>query len=225
MSTDSQQPASRPAPAGFWKPRHAVIGLGALAVLVMLMMRACGDDEPQRHSDQADKPRQAIIVQIPASQWPAQQPPPPQPTAPPQTGYGYAPAQRPQPPVSTEGNPWAVQTRPQNYERYRSEQWGQPQPKPPRYVQPSTGAQYRPLEQESTARAPQAPVVQQPIQGYRPIAPYDRLSGSSFGPPSYPYGGAYPGYYAPGMYGAPGGGAYTPGWPGVGPGIGWPGYR
>jgi hypothetical protein len=253
MTTDSQQAASPPPPpAGFWKIRHAVIGLGVLIVLVM-MMRACSDDEPEQHADsEADKPRQSIAVQIPASQWPAQQTPPqyaappqpgygyappqsgaqsqpgygyapPQYAAPPQPGYGYAPApvQQPQAPAPADNNPWAVQKQPPGgYGQYRSQQWGQPQPRQPQYVQPSTGLQYRPLEPESTA--PQAPAVQQSTPGYQPVAPYDRITGSSFNRP-YPYGGAYPGYYGQGMYGMPGGG-YAPGWPGAVPGMGWPGY-
>jgi len=211
MTTNSsQQTTGTPAPEGFWKIRHAVIGLGALTVVVLLLMRACGDDESEIHADrQADKPRQAIVVQIPASQWPA--PPAPQPpSAPP-------PAQRPQaavPPANS--NPWAVQTRPRSYGNAGYQQWGRTPLRQPDYVQPSQGLQYRPLESESAAgatRQPQAPVVQQPVPGYRPMAPYDRLSGSSFGTPSYPYGGAYPGYYGPGMYGVPGGG-YAPVWPG-----------
>jgi hypothetical protein len=252
MTTESQPAASSPPPpAGFWKIRHAVIGLSILAGLVILLMRACGDEESEQQIDsQANKPRQAIAVQIPAStQWPpppqsavsqqpgyryappqsgvSQQPgygyvPPTQPTAPQQPGYGYAPPvqQQPQAPVPAENNPWAVRSQPRSYGQYRSQDWGQPQPRQPQYMQPSTSSQYRPLESESTPSTTRAPVVQQPAQVYRPMAPYDRLSGSSFGAPGYPYSGAYPGYYGSGVYGVPGGGVYGP----VMPGYGWPGY-
>ncbi len=230
MSSDSQQTTRAPAPAGFWKVRHAVIGLGVLAAVILLMVRGCGDEEPEQQANSGtDKPRQAIVVQIPASQWPAPQQALQQPPAPPQPGYGYVQPQvvapQPQAPVSNGSNPWAVPTRPRSsYGQYGTQQqWGQPQRRQPQYAQPSTGSQYRPLEPETTTQAPSAPAVQQPVPVYRPMAPYDRLSGSSFGTPGYPYGGAYPGYYGQGVYGAPGG-VYGPGWPGVTPGIGYPGY-
>jgi len=160
---------------------------------------------------------------------------PPQYNEPPRLGYVYVlpPVPQQKIPEPANSNPWAVRTRPRDSGQYSSQQWGQPQPRQPQYVQPqqhlrqpSPGPQYRPLEPEQAAAAPRAPVVQQPVQGYRPMAPYDRLSGSSFGTPAYPYGGGgyqgNPGYYGSGAYGMPGGG-YAPYWPG-GSGMGLPGY-
>jgi hypothetical protein len=78
--------------AGFWRIRHAIIGVAVIGFVVLLMMRSCGDeseqgDESLRSGDAA--PRQAVAV--PVQPWPptgypqrgqggyAQQP-----------GYGYA---------------------------------------------------------------------------------------------------------------------------------------
>lgn len=185
-----------------------------LAVLVMLMVIGCSNDKPKQKIDrQAVPPRQTIIVQIPASQWPSQR----QPVTPSQV-------QHPWPAVSDRSNPWAVPTQPRSHEQHRSRQWGQPQPERPQYVQPSSGSRYRPLEPQATGRAP---AVLDSRQTYRPVAPYDRLSGSSFGAPAYPYAGTYPGYYGAGVYAMPGP-VYAPGWPGASPGAGppggWPGY-
>lgn len=239
MSTDAQLVPSSPLPVGFWKSHRAMIG-GVLAILIMLMMSACSDDEAEQHVDsEDDKQPQGDVVQRPVSKLPVQQMSQ-QYSEPPRLGYVYVlpPVQQPTIPEPADGNPWAVQTPPRDYGQYRSQQWGQqPQPRQPQYVQPryvqpqqqqrqpSSGWQYRPLEPEQAVAAPQvqAPAVhQQPVQSYRPMAPYDRLSGSSFGAPGYPYGGAYPGYYGPGTYGAPGGG-YAPHWPGAS-GMGRPGY-
>lgn len=225
-------PGTQPPPAGFWKIRHLAIVLGVLVLLVMLMLRGCGsDDAGEEIAGKEGMPRQAIVVQIPASQWPpVQQQVPVQPAPPQQPGYGYMPQQavQPQAPVADGGNPWAVQA-PRSYE-YRpsagAQQWGQTQQRPsPQYVPPAAGARYRPLEEDNNStRAAPRPAAP-PVQGYRPPAPYDRLSGSSFGESGqaypYPYGGAYPGsYYG---YGVPGAtNPYMPGYPVV-PGAGWPG--
>ena len=236
MSIDAQLVASSPSPVGFWKSHHAMIG-GVLAILVLLMMSACSDDEAEQHVDnQVDKQPQADIVQTPASKLPVQQMYQ-QYSEPPRLGYVYVlpPAPQQKIPEPANSNPWAVQTRPRNYGQSSFRQWDQPQARQPQYVQPqqhrqpSPGSQYRPLEPEQATAAPRAPVAQQPAPGYRPVAPYDRISGSSFGTPAYPYGGGgypgypgYQGYYGSGVYGMPGGG-YAPHWP-AGSGMGWPGY-
>jgi hypothetical protein len=233
----NQSTQTPPPPAGFWKVRHLVIGLAAVVVIVMLMLRACGSEDTGQKEEQAaakkDMPRQGVVVQIPATQWPSQQVPMQvQPQAPQQPGYGYIapPPQplQPQAPVAEGSNPWSVQTpRSYDYRQSGTPQWGrtQQQPAPQYYVAPpSAGARYRPLEEDSSARTAPPPVAPQPqpqVQGYRPVAPYDRLSGSSFGDGSqqaYPYGGAYPGYYGPGAYGVPVS-PYAP----IYPGVGWPG--
>lgn len=224
-------PPPPPPPAGFWKLHHLVIGLVVLVVLVM-MMRACGsdDEEPAMKSsdDSEQQPRQAIVVQIPASQLPQQ------PTLNPgadlrsrRQGYGYAPQVAPQvvppaPPPAPSTNPWSTRqrTHSQSYGSSQGQAWGQPQRnRPQSYTQtPATGSQYRPLDQPQ-AVAP-APRPAPRTQTYYPVAPYDSLSGSSFGTQPYPYGGVYPGQYGAGAYGVPGG-VYAPG---AAPGLGWPGY-
>lgn len=264
----NQSTQTPPPPAGFWKIRHLAIGLAAVVVIVMLMLRACGSDDAGKEEQAAakkDMPRQGLVVQIPATQWPSQQlPAQVQPPAPQQPGYGYiAPQQQPgygyvvpqqqapqqpgsgygyvvpqqqplvqpQAPVTDGGNPWSVQTpRSYGYGQSGTAQWGRTQQQPaPQYytAPPSAGTRYRPLEEDNSARTASRPVAppQPQVQGYLPAAPYDRLSGSSFGEgsrPGYPYGGAYPGYYGPGAYGGTYGvpvSPYTPGYPGVG----WPG--
>jgi len=206
MSTDSRQVAGITLPVG--QRQCSNVLKGVLPTLVLLMMSACSDEPAQQQSEQRpDKPPQAIVVQIPVAQLPPQVVQP-QYLAPPQQ-QGRA--------VETDSsNPWAVRSQPKHTGQYRTQQWGQPQPPQPQYTQPATGSRYRPLETEQPAERSRVPAVQQPVPVYRPVAPYDRLSGSSFGTPAYPaYGrGVYPGYY-PGP-----GGVYAPPWPG----MGWPGY-
>lgn len=237
MTTQNTQP---PPPAGFWKIRHLLVALGVLVLLVVLMVRGCGSDESGHNEAgrEGDMPRQAVVVQIPASQWPQQQAPV-QPPAPPQPGYGYIPPQpgygypqqqpqalQPQAPAVDSGNPWAVQTpRSYNYGQPDSAQWGRTQQqRVPQYVPPPSQSmpRYRPLDEDKGSRVEVRPAPQPPVQSYRPAAPYDRLSGSSFGEgaPTYPYG-AYPGYYGSGAYGVPV--TPYPGYPGMVPGAGWPG--
>lgn len=223
-------PPPPPPPAGFWKLHHLVIGLVVLVVLVM-MMRGCGSDEDESEavsSVKNEQPRQAIVVQVPSSQLAPQQSVDPRADLRSQQQYGYAPQVAPQvlqpaPPAAPSSNPWSTRTQP-GYGSPQPQQWGQPQRRQPQSYtqQPAASSQYRPLEQpQVVAPAPvPVPVRPAPQPQYYPVAPYDSLSGSSFGTPVYPYGGGYPGQYAPGMYGVPGG-VYAPG--GV-PGIGWPGY-
>lgn len=206
MPTDSQKAAGLSAPSRFGTLNRA-LHVGVISVAIMLMLSACSDDRPASHGEnQAGKPGQGIMLQSAAGR--AQQPLSPQ--------Y-VAPAPPPQPPAAApaKANPWAVQTQPREYRQYRSRQWGQAQPPQPQYVQPPSGPQYRPLEPQTSAPTRRAPVIEQPRQGYRPVAPYDRLSGSSFGTPGYysPYGGASAGYYQPWVYIAPGP-MYAPQWPG-----------
>ncbi len=246
-ATAPPPPPPPPAPAGFWKLHHLVIGLVVLVVLVM-MFRACGSDEDEAEvsaTGDKEQPRQAIAVQVPATQLPSQPSVvPPAGLQSQQPGYGYAPQVAPQqyaPQVAPQGyapqvapqvlqpsqpavpssNPWSTRTQPQSYGNYQSQHWGQSQRnRQQSYVQqPGTSQQYRPLEQPQAAAPAARPVAPQPQVVY-PAAPYDSLSGSSFGNRVYPYGGAYPGQYGAGAYGVPGG-IYAPG---VAPGLGWPGY-
>jgi len=224
-------PPPPPPPAGFWKLHHLVIGLAVLIVLVMMVRGCSGDDEESgatSSDDSEQQPRQAIVVQIPASQLPQQQSlSPGADLRSQQRGYGYAPQVAPQvvpaPPPPASSNPWSTRSHSQSYGSQQSQTWGQPQRnRSQSYTQvPGASSQYRPLEEPQAAPAP-VPVPRpapQP-QTYYPVAPYDSLSGSSFGTQPYPYRGVYPGQYGGGVYGVPGG-VYAPG---AVPGIGWPGY-
>ncbi|MFQ5644193.1 MAG: hypothetical protein ACE5FQ_10925 [Thiogranum sp.] len=236
MAADNGEQATVQQP-GFWKPRHAVIG-GAVLLLLILAVRSCGgdaDDAKVAGSESGDEtPRQAIVVQIPASQWPPQAAPAPggQPAYQPPV---YVQPQAPLPSADS-GNPWAVQRQQpaadaggRNTGRQaQSRGWGQPQPQRPRYSQPPGTGQYRPLdEQQSRAGSRSAPTVAPPPLPAWPAAPYDRPAGSSFGANgASPYAGAYPGYYGAAPYVGPGGyggrwpGAYGYGYPGIaGPGV------
>lgn len=212
---------------GFWKLHHAAIGLGVLLVLIFAV-RSCGgdaDDETVVKSESGEQtPRQAIVVQIPAAQWPAQ-------VAPGGQQFYQPPVSQPQPaaPVADPGNPWAVRQQPafnygnRNAPRQSQVQgWGRQQPQRPQYSQPPGTSQYRPLdEQPRKARETRSvvPTVPAPVW---PAAPYDRLSGSSFGANgANPYAGAYPGYYGAAPYAGPGG--YGARWPGAGA-YGYPGF-
>lgn len=247
MATQGGQ-ANSGTSAGFWKIRHVAFGLGGLGLLIVLMVRSCGGDESDKQAagDDDNLPRQAIVVQIPASQWPSQAAPPVQSPVPQQPAYGYIPQQQdygyaprqqaplqPQVPADNGGNPWAVPGRSYGYGQsggYRqpaSPQWGQqlqPQRPQQQYAQPQQGgARYRPLE-EPEDREAAARKLPEPVQGYYPVAPYDRPAGSSFSTPENPYGGGYggySGYYSPGLYGP--GSAYglPPGGPASGWGPGW----
>ena len=67
-------------PAGFWKIRHAVFGLGAL-LLAIVAVRSCGggaEDEKREAGSRDAIPRTSIAVKIPAppaAQWQGQYPP------------------------------------------------------------------------------------------------------------------------------------------------------
>jgi len=81
---------------GFWKIRHAVIGLGVLGLITLLVVRGCGEDTEDEQQAEAggDAARQAVAVQVPAGQRagqyrPAQQPYGAPGYAPPQPAYGY----------------------------------------------------------------------------------------------------------------------------------------
>ena len=246
--TDSDKQAASQA-SGFWKIRHAGMGIGAI-LLVIVVVRSCGGDaeDDRFEAESGDAvPRQAIAVKIPSPQWQGQYPttqqwqgqyPPAQqqgqypPTQQQQPAYGYPAQQQQQPaygypaqqqrqlPATDPGNPWAVQQ--------------------PAY---SDGAQRAPQTRQWGQTRRQPPVYSQPpgsgqyrpldekprsaqqsssAAAVRPAAPYDRRSGSSFGgnDTAHPYSGAYPGYYGGTPYGVP---AYGGGWPAGG--HGYPGYR
>jgi hypothetical protein len=249
MATEDRQ-ANSGTSAGFWTIRHVAFGLGGLGLLIVLMVRSCGGDESDKQAKDGDEdlPRQAIVVQIPASQWPSQPAPPVQsPTPRQQPGYGYMPQQpdyeyaprqqvlvQPQAPADDGGNPWAVPSQSYGsgqtggYRQPAAPRWGQqtqPQrPQQPQYVQPQGGARYRPLDEPEDRQA-ESRKLPEPVQGYYPVAPYDRPAGSSFSTPGYPYAGGpyggYSGYYNPG-YGLPGSGyGVSPGVPGIGWRPGW----
>ena len=252
MADNGKQAATQP--AGFWKIRHAGMGLGAL-LLVIVVVRSCGGDaEDERFEAESRNavPRQAIAVKIPAPQWQGQYPPAQQQ----QPAYGYPAQQQQQPaygypaqqqqqpaygypaqqlqqqrqlPATEPGNPWAVQQPAYSYGAQRApqtRQWGQTRRQPPVYTQPPGSGQYRPLDEKPRTAQQRRSAAPATATGW-PSAPYDRRSGSSFGGngTSYPYSGSSPGYYGGTPYGVP---AYGGGWPGGGlgyPGAGYPGYR
>jgi len=136
---------------GFWKLHHAAIGLGVLFVLIFAV-RSCGgdaDDETVVKSESGEQaPRQAIVVQIPAQQWPAQVAPGAQQSYQPpvyvQPQIYVQPQPQPALPTADPGNPWAVQRQPApNYgnqsvsRQSQAPAWGRQQPQqPPQYAQP-----------------------------------------------------------------------------------------
>jgi hypothetical protein len=228
---------------GFWKIHHAAIGI-AILLLIVFAVRSCGNDaEEQADAEDGREeaiPRQAIVVEIPATQWQGQPAPVPQqaypqaPVYPPQQPqYGYS-AQQPyaqqpqygypvqQPPVQSQPayrvdpeNPWAVRRQQplyggaSQYAQPQTPRWGQPAQQRPVYPQPGV-SRFRPLdENQSTAPRQSAPATGSTVP--RAVAPYDRLSGSSYGAntnaqATWPPGGSYPGYYGTMPYGGvPGG--------------------
>jgi len=101
MTDNGKQTATQP--AGFWKIRHAGMGLGAL-LLVIVLVRSCGGDaeDEKFEAESGDAiPRHAIAVKIPPPQWQGQYPPaqpqahqaPAYPGQQQQPAYGY-PAQQ-----------------------------------------------------------------------------------------------------------------------------------
>ena len=68
--TGNGKQAAATQPAGFWKIRHALIGFGVLLV-VIVAIRGCGeeaeDEQVDAQSQQEAKPRQAVVVEIPAT--------------------------------------------------------------------------------------------------------------------------------------------------------------
>jgi hypothetical protein len=170
MADNGKQAATQP--AGFWKIRHAVMGLGGL-LLAIVLLRSCGGDgvdEMVEAEPEDAVPRQAIAVKIqPDAQWQAQYPPPQQPYQAPtqpqqqQPGYGY-PAQQQQPAYG-----YPAQQQPPGYGYPAQQQqpgYGYPaQQQPPAYGYPAQ--QLRQQGQLPTADAgnPWA-VQQQPAYGY-----------------------------------------------------------
>jgi len=116
MTDNGKQTATQS--AGFWKIRHAGMGLGAL-LLVIVVMRSCGGDaEDERFKAESGDaaPRHAIAVKIPAPQWQGQYPPAQQVPAYPtqqqqQPAYGY-PAQQLQQQQPAYGYPAQQQQQP-----------------------------------------------------------------------------------------------------------------
>ena len=227
---------------GFWKLHHAAIGI-AILLLMIFVVRSCGgESEDERIDAEVDDaiPRQTIVVEVPATQWQRQPAPvtqqaypPPAPVYPaqqPQYRYPVQPPAPPQPVYQVDPeNPWAVRRRQPAYGggsqpmQQQAPRWGQPSRQGPAYPQPGI-SQFRPLDDNRSTAYEQRPATP---AAPRPAAPYDRLSGSSYGANrneqgSWPYTGAYQGYspygVAPGGYPAvvPGtvypGGVYPGGW-------------
>ncbi len=208
---------------GFWKIHHVAIGI-AILLMIVFVVRSCGSESGDEGVDAGDGdaiPRQTVVVEIPATQWQGQRSPVVQQAYPVAPAY---PAQQPvygypaQPPVQQQpayqvdpGNPWAVQRQQPLYggsfqpAPQQAPGWGQPQPQRPAYPQNQGGSQFRPLDESRAAtREQRAPVPASSMP--RAVAPYDRLSGSSYGENggaqgAWPYAGTYPGYYGGTPYG------------------------
>jgi hypothetical protein len=145
---------------GFWKIRHAVIGLAVLGVITLLVLRGCGgdeEDEQKRAEAGNDAPRQAVAVQVPtAGQRPGQYPAAQQP-------YG-APGYPPQQPAS------GYQQQPVYGAQQQQPAYGYQQQQPTygyQQQQPTYGAQQ---QQPGYGYAQQQPAYgyqqQQPAYGY-----------------------------------------------------------
>jgi hypothetical protein len=164
---------------GFWKIRHAVIGLAVLGVITLLVVRGCGgdaEDEQKQAEAGDDAPRQAVAVQVPA--------------------VGQPPGQYP-----------AAQQRPYGAPGYPQQQpaYGYQQQQPvygTRQQQPAYGYQQQQptygVQQQQPGYAQQQPAYgyaqQQPAYGYQQQQP---AYGYQQQQPAYGYaqqGGAQPQY-------------------------------
>ena len=163
---------------GFWKIRHAVIGLGVLGLITLLVVRGCGEDAEDEQQAVADgeASRQAVAVQVPAAQRPGQYPPARQPHAAP----GYAPQQ---PAYGYQQQPPAA-AYPQQQPAYGYQQ------QQPAYGYQQQQPAYGYQQQPAYGTQPQQPAYgyqqQQPAYGYQqqPAYGYGQQQGTA--QPQYP---------------------------------------
>lgn len=155
---------------GFWKIRHAVIGLGVLGLITLLLVRGCGEDaEDEPQAEAGDASRQAVAVQVPAGQRPGQYPAAQQPYgapgyAPQQPAYGYQ-QQQPAYAYPQQQPGYSYQQQPAYGAQSQQPAYGY-QPQQPVYgtqpQQPAYGYQQQPAYgygQQGTAPQPQYPVT------------------------------------------------------------------
>jgi len=252
MTGNGKQAATQA--AGFWKIRHAVMGLGAL-LLVIVVIRSCGGDAEDERFEAGSRdavPRQAIAVKIPAPQWQEQYPPaqqqqpaynyPAQQQQ--QPAYGY-PAQQQQQPAY--GYPAQQQQQPAyGYPAQQQRQLPATDPGNPWAVQQpvySYGAQRTPQTQQWGQTRRQPPVYAQPPGSgqYRPLdekkaRSAQQSSSTAAVRPAAPYdrrtgssfggnGSSYPSGAYPGYYGGTPYGVPAYGGGWPAGGPGYPGYQ
>jgi hypothetical protein len=183
---------------GFWKIRHAVIGMAVLGLVTLLVVRGCGgdEDEPEHEKSGDDAPRQAVAVQVPAGQWPGQYPAAQQPYGAPgypqqqQPAYRY---QQQQPDYGTRQQPAYGYQQQQPAYGYAQQGAAQPQypvtdPNNPWATQlPGYGQQAQAPQWGQTQR--QQPVYINQVPGgsqYRPLDEQSRDSSRSTTAPAAP---------------------------------------
>ena len=162
MTDNDKQAASQA--SGFWKIRHAGMGIGAI-LLVIVVVRSCGGDaeDDRFEAESGDAvPRQAIAVKIPSPQWQGQYPPAQQ-----QGQYPPAQQQGQYPPAQQQGQYPPTQQRGQ-YPPTQQQQpaYGYPaqQQQQPAYGYP---AQQLQQQRQLPATDPGNPwAVQQPAYSY-----------------------------------------------------------
>ena len=196
MTDNDKQAATQP--AGFWKIRHAVMGLGAL-LLVIVVVRSCGgetEDEKLEADAGEAIPRTSVAVKIPTPQWqgqypsaqqqarqalshPQQQQPYGYPAQQQQPAYGYPSQQQPGYAYPSEQQPHGYpsqQQQPPGSYGYPAQQPQQPQlpatdPGNPWAVQRPVYGQGAPQTQQWGQSRRQPPVYSQPPGSgqYRPL--------------------------------------------------------
>ncbi len=170
---------------GFWKIRHAVIGMAVLGLVTLLVVRGCGgdEDEPEHEKSGDDAPRQAVAVQVPAGQWPGQYPAAQQPYGAPgypqqqQPAYRY---QQQQPDYGTRQQPaYGYQQQQPAYGTQQQPAYGYQQ------QQPAYGTQQQPTygyQQQQPVYGAQ----QQPAYGYQQQQPAYGYAQQGAAQPQYP---------------------------------------
>ena len=179
MASNGEQTSQQA--AGFWKPRHAVIGLGVLGLIIVLAVRGCGGDtedvvesaEPEQNVQRQSVPLQAPAQGVYGNYPPVQQPYPGQPYGQPQPQPQAWPQQ--QAPVYPQQAPAYVQP----------PQYGQVQP--PAGQQPGYGYQPQPVP------APQQYPVPDPDNPWAASVPrsYGQAPGGYGGPATAPQWGQH----------------------------------
>ncbi len=153
MTDNDKQAASQA--SGFWKIRHAGMGIGAI-LLVIVVVRSCGGDaeDDRFEAESGDAvPRQAIAVKIPSPQWQGQHPPTQQ-------------WQGQYPPAQQQGQYPSTQQQQQSAYGYPAQQQQQPAYGYPAQQQQQPAYGYPAQQQQQPAYGYPAQQQQQPAYGY-----------------------------------------------------------